>query len=759
MTGSGSESFAASQLMFYANATHDGVICVNAKGIVMDWNAGATQLFGCDESKAKGLPIWQFVPDIVEPEKYWELHRQAGGRVQQVVGTGSGGSPLVLSLSLGSWGPSGARVFGLLVQDENGQVDAQANWERLAKSSSDLLLLLQWDGTIDYMSRNVPGLTMAEAPGTSVLDYLIWDGILPQNRAELEQGLVQLFEKAKPYTYESWGILDDGSQAWYWCRLTPQMVQGKVTRATLTISDVTERHQRDAALQRLGMIIKSTHDAVISTDKEGLINTWNDGAHRLFGHRPTEALGQPLRELLPTEKVEDQALFEQRLLHLGERQAWEGVHRARSGSPIPVSITLARLNTQDGEFGGLSAVVRDASAQKNLENALRAAKDAAENASRAKSDFLANMSHEIRTPMNGVTGMAEILLGTELTREQQDYVETLQSACDSLRSVIDDILDVSKLEAGRLRIERIAFDPIKLVRESVAIFAHAITQAGVEVISEIGENLPEAVEGDPHRIRQILNNLIGNAKKFTKQGTITVRLTQASDSGADCRLRFEVIDTGVGIAPQVQEHIFSPFGQADTSITRKFGGTGLGLTICRQLAELMNGEIGVISELGQGACFWFEMSLPVGQQITSVSLRPECLRPATPRPDIPVLLAEDNLINQKVAKTMLKRMGCEVTIAKNGRLAVEYCALQKFAMIFMDCQMPEVSGYEATGQIRAAGNGIPIVAMTAQALEGDRQACLDAGMDDYITKPISQKSLKAMLDKWSGEVASSKATA
>lgn len=377
---------------------------------------------------------------------------------------------------------------------------------------------------------------------------------------------------------------------------------------------------------------------------------------------------------------------------------------------------------------------------------LRRALTHAGRASVAKSQFLANMSHEIRTPMNGIIGMAELLRGSgSLTKDQLQLVESIQLCGRNLTQILNDVLDVSKIDAGKVHLEQLDFavaEPIKIVLATVKPEADG---KGLSLATEIAPDVPPFLCGDPIRLAQVLLNLVGNAVKFTPSGSVSTRVSLMDRDADEYLLRFEVIDTGIGIAPENQKYLFEPFTQADSSTTRQFGGTGLGLAIVKRLAEQMGGSVGLESTVGHGTTFWFTAWLKQGKRVEAAAPAPQTLQTS-----LRVLVAEDNPINQKVAGAMLKRMGHVVTIASNGLEAVEQRFTGDFDIILMDCMMPEMDGYDATRTIRnreKAEDHAWIVAVTANAMKEDRDRCLACGMDDYVAKPFTAKDLEACLSR------------
>jgi len=553
-----------------------------------------------------------------------------------------------------------------------------------------------------------------------------------------------------------------------------------------TIRRLSQNIERSEA--QLQKTIGTALDAVVRTDAVGTITGWNLQAETIFGWSEQEALGRPLDSLIIPAGGRDGYRRElARFLEARETQfltqRLELTTVRKDGGKFPVEWSMSpiwlnnecmfssfirditeRKQAEDAQSNYRTQLEREVSMRTEALEALREAKDHAELASRAKSDFLAHMSHEIRTPMNGILGMAELLLQTELSGKQQHFVDVVYRSGATLLKLINDVLDFSKVEAGKIELEHIRFDLVKTVREVTDLFVEQAQGKGINLTCSLVESVPSVLLGDPVRLQQILMNLVNNAVKFTKQGDIMLTVTMAEDLASHALLRFEVQDTGIGIEPALQAKIFEAFSQADGSTARKYGGTGLGLSIVKQLVQLMEGTVGVRSEPGQGATFWCTARLEKVSGNTREGRKRFPLWRDGVRPngvlDIPetkvagarVLLAEDNPVNREVAVCMLEQLGCQVVAVEDGRDAVAKMEDARFDLVLMDCQMPEMDGLSATKAIREGeqrtGRRVTIVALTAHAINGDREGCLAAGMDDYMTKPFTQGELGNMIQKW-----------
>jgi len=667
--------------------------------------------------------------------------------------------------------------------------------------------------------------------------------------------------------------------------------------------EIIERNKMKEAIQeseeKFRTISASAQDAILTMDYEGKISFWNDAATKIFGWSSKDAIGKNLHKLLAPKKYLEayQKGFEafQRTgkgAAVGKTLVLSALHK--NGTEFPIEASLARMNLK-GMWHAVG-IIRDITVHKQIEEELHKTKNKAELANQAKSVFLANMSHEIRTPMNAVLGFTDMMLDTDLNKEQSDYAVTIKKSGEALLSLINDILDFSKIEAGELNLEEIDFDPELLAYDVCELIRPRIGPNSIEVLCRIGDNLPSNVRGDPVRLRQVLTNLMGNASKFTNSGEVELSLNIEEEEDNRVKLHAKVRDTGIGIPEDKLATIFEPFQQADSTTTRKYGGTGLGLSICRQISNLMSGNVWAESKVNKGSIFHFTTWLgkipekkakrfaPVplsgkkvlivddnqsnldilthtleltGMEVTALingkdiiptlnkardsqdpfalciidiqmpdmsgyevaekirdpkykfkdiylialsslmerdarkcekagfdgflskpihrkklfqmveriigerygekkkTIKEKIITQYSMREDLKhsvhILLAEDNPVNQKLAKMMLTKAGYGVVVANNGKEAVEKYTKHPddFDLIFMDVQMPEMDGMEATKIIKKKGfDTIPIVAMTAHAMKGDREMCLEAGMDDYITKPIKRELVFEMIEKW-----------
>jgi signal transduction histidine kinase/CheY-like chemotaxis protein/HPt (histidine-containing phosphotransfer) domain-containing protein len=435
------------------------------------------------------------------------------------------------------------------------------------------------------------------------------------------------------------------------------------------------------------------------------------------------------------------------------------------GEPLWFLFSLSAVREASGKKTYAVAQFNDITSRKHAEQALALAHEQALVVSRMKSDFVANMNHEIRTPLNGVLGLTELIADTNVINEHPEYIAGLRTSGQALMFVVNQILDFSKLDAGKLELEPEDFEPATLVQQTTAIVAGGAARKGLSLSTGIDPDVPTSSRADASRIRGVLANLLSNAVKFTDVGgEVAVRVSSAGENPQV--LRFEVTDTGIGIEPRVLEHIFEPFQQADSSTRRRYGGTGLGLTIAKQMIELMGGTIGVKSIPGKGSTFWFQVpceaaakprnirSLANGSARAELASLDSRRRKAISPPlvsNVQVLLAEDDETNQLVAGQLLERAGCQVEIATNGIEAVALAKAHDYHVVFMDCQMPDLDGYEATRAIRrheGSNRHVPIVAMTAHTMRGDREKCLACGMDDYLGKPLISDELDRILRRW-----------
>jgi PAS domain S-box-containing protein len=550
----------------------------------------------------------------------------------------------------------------------------------------------------------------------------------------------------------------DGAYRWFRVRGKAERdADGIALRVSGSIHEIDRQKAAEDALReakaRFERAIEGTQDGLWEADKR-LNKTWmSPRMHQLLGYEVGE-LGDShdvMRNLAhPDDLPGADAAVAAQAVH-GKTIEFEIRMRCKSGEYRWFKLRGSPSPEQGVGFARVSGSMQDVTEARLAKDALVRASEEAKSANQAKSAFLANMSHEIRTPMNGIIGMTTLLLDTALAADQREYAETIHSSSQSLLTIINDILDFSKIEAGKLDIESIETDLRGVAEDVVSTLEFQAQAKGLKLALDVHAEVPQVSIGDPQRIRQCLINLMGNAIKFTRTGQVDVSINPAGVQDGRTLVRFEVRDTGIGIAPESVKWLFQPFVQADSSTTRHFGGTGLGLSIVRGLVEMMGGQVGADSEPGRGSTFWFVLPMLDVSATASRSDRPASeAHWAARRFRGKVLLVEDNAVNQKVAQRFLERLGCEVELAENGEQAIRAWERGSFDVVLMDIQMPVMDGYTATRVIREkerADRRTPIVALTANAMTGQLERCLATGMDGLLTKPIAIERLRELLDR------------
>ena len=503
-------------------------------------------------------------------------------------------------------------------------------------------------------------------------------------------------------------------------------------------------------------LIESNIDALMTTDPAGIITDVNKQMEALTGCTRDELIGAPFKNYFTDPERAEAGIN----LVLREKKVtdYELTARARDGTKTVVSYNATTFYDRDRTLQGVFAAARDVTERKRVEMELKQAKATAESASRTKSDFLASMSHEIRTPMNAIMGIADLLAKTSLTPEQDKYVQVFRRAGDNLLNLINDILDLSKVEASQLELERTGFTLTDHLEKVIEMVASRAQEKGLVLVYEIAPSVPIALLGDPTRLRQVLLNLIGNAVKFTESGEVSLRVTLDQDSAAAPVLHFTVSDTGIGISREKLNSVFERFTQADSSTTRRFGGSGLGLTICKRLVELMGGRIWVESVVDKGSVFSFIVPFEIWRDAPEGTSEPIDIDPELPLTALRILLAEDSPDNCMITIAYLQDTPYRLQIAETGASACEMFAAGHFDLVLMDRQMPVMDGLTATRKMRAwerANNRapVPIIALTASALKGDREMCMAAGCTAFLTKPIKQEVLLRTIRDYSAAAA------
>ena len=651
-----------------------------------------------------------------------------------------------------------SRVVALVNERELGR--RALDNQKFALDQHAIVSISNLGGEIIYANDrfcDISGYSRAELLGAN--HRIVKSGLHPP---EFFEALWRTIAQGKVWRGEICNRTKQGVPYWVDVTVVPMLGSHGLPEQYIAIrTDISARKAAEAQLQEqlhfVEVLLEAAPTAIYLKDTSGRYLRFNKAFEDLFGIDRAQWVGKTVFDLVPGEAAAWMAAKDQELYRSGQMQIYESSFVQRSSGVLLDGLyRKALLTDSDGNITGLVGTILDITARNRLSEALQTAKLRAEAANQAKSDFLANMSHEIRTPMNGVIGMTDLALDTPLSPVQRNYLEIVKSSAKSLMVILNDILDFSKIEAGKLNIESVRCCLPDTITDTLKTIEARASKKGLALISVFEPGLPQWVWTDPGRIRQVLTNLCDNAIKFTAQGSVTVQTSAQAGVDGACEIHVAVRDTGIGIPKEKQQGVFEAFTQADASTTRQFGGTGLGLTICARLVALMGGRIWVESTPGEGSTFHFTLlvrlgaaqALPTSELLASV---PE----VTPEPEsgperaLQVLLVEDHPVNQMLATVILERWGYTVVLASNGREAVDLFASQRWDIVLMDMQMPVMGGLEATTLIRASelpGQHTPIIAMTANAMAADRQACLDVGMDGYVAKPFNAATLKAAID-------------
>ncbi|HXN48649.1 MAG TPA: PAS domain S-box protein [Bryobacteraceae bacterium] len=542
---------------------------------------------------------------------------------------------------------------------------------------------------------------------------------------------------------------------------------GQVSGAVCLVADNTERRQAEARLseseRRYRDLFENANDIVLSLDLEGRFTAVNKTAQQVSGYSRDEMLALKMTDLVAPEDVGRMREIVSGMLAGVPSGQYDLKAVAKDGRRLELEIT-SRLIFENGRPLGFQSIARDVTGRKESERRLEQyaralsrkndelseALETARQATEAKSRFLANMSHEIRTPMNGVLGMTELLLETDLDPSQRDCAAAVKKSAEAMLVLINEILDLSRIEAGKLELHPEPFDLGKLVAWIASMLEVQARPKGVAFRCTMDDAVPRMLSGDPVRFRQVLDNLAANAVKFTERGHVAVNVGVEAETADVVTVRCTVEDTGIGITADQMPRLFHSFSQADSSTTKRYGGAGLGLSISKQLVEMMGGHIGCESKPGEGSRFWFTATLAKALD-APLAAEPAPEPRARSSAGGRILLAEDNEINRRIALRLLERAGYRASAVENGKLAVAEVLAGAFDAVLMDVHMPEMDGFEATAEIRRVENGsrhTPVIALTARAMTGDRERCIQAGMDDYLTKPVRRDELLAVLDRW-----------
>ncbi|WP_375417791.1 PAS domain S-box protein [uncultured Hymenobacter sp.] len=645
-------------------------------------------------------------------------------------------------------------------QQETRLQQQSARLNAIFESGTHLMWTVDVKGKLLNFNRNYAAFFLRRNGTYPYPGMSLWQADLARMEAGARETFVRFYQAAiagQTQRFEVWLRDASGKNTWADIHLNPiRHEDGSLVEISAIAHDITEQKRTQLALQaqeeKFRSIFESFQDIYYRTDDQGLLTIVSPSVREVLGYEPTEVMGRPVVDYYCD--PEDRHALMAEVTRTGGLRNYETRMRHKDGHAVSV---LVNARVAASGVKGTEGIARDISEMRQMQDELRQAKDAAEAALAAKSQFLANMSHELRTPMNGIIGMIDLLDQTVTGEEQLDYVDTLRKSSDALLTILNDILDLSKIQAGKLRLQEAPVALESVLNRIRALFSYRAEQKRLRFTYHITPHTPVFVVTDEMRLLQILSNLVSNAIKFTNRGTVSIVVSSVSTDGEHHTLRFAVQDSGIGIAANAAAQLFNAFTQLDNSLSKSYGGTGLGLSISKQLAELLGGEIGVLSNAGDGSVFWFtircrsaESSGPVTDDADATA--DEVAGRLAFRQPPRILLVDDNAINRKVGQRLLSKLGCDVDRASSGLSAVTRATAPGpgYDLIFMDIQMPEMDGVAATKALRERLGAAcpPIVAMTAYSMEEDAQRFVDQGLDDYIAKPVRSEGLQDMLVRW-----------
>jgi PAS domain S-box-containing protein len=757
----------------------DGVITTDIGGNVMFMNQTAEELTGWTSLEAKGRhfdTIFKVINkkrDIVSSSLFKKVMAVGSkiGLENSTMLISRNGSEYYVSASNSPIRDKDANIIGLITvfrditrikNIENNIENEQQKLKSIFNTAPVNTLIIDENLMIKYANHsflNTFKKRFEDAIGKRIGNILDCAGSKNQeggcglgiscDACQLQEALQSVFlfdRNMEGVQFKKISVIDNHEEI-HWFKISAVPINlDEARHAIVVIVDVTEHMRLEENLGKYQLLSENANDIILFADVNGTIIEVNDAAIRAYGYTREELSHKSIFYLInPDHRL---PVGVQPHQEADKGIYYEAIAFRKDGSTFNAEVSMQ--GTENGDSKVLMAIVRDVTERKRINEELKRAKEAAEAANKAKSEFLANMSHEIRTPLNGMLGMIDLTLLTDLTAEQKDNLAIAKESAATLLNLINDILDFSKIEAGKLSMENIDFDILNLLEQTIKPHLVKVKSKKINLTYDFDNNIPTNANGDPYRLKQVMDNLIGNAVKFTDLGQINVFARLLSYEGNQMELEFGVSDTGIGISEEDVGRLFKSFTQVDSSYTRKHRGTGLGLAISRQLVEMMNGSIWVESKKGKGSTFYFTVKLEIGNKnmkpaakaASEISKTEHLLR---------ILLVEDDIVNQFVITRMIEETNHKVIVANNGVEALDILNNETIDVVLMDIQMPEMDGIEATRLIRkkekASGRHIPIIAITAYALHGDREKFISLGMDDYIAKPIQIGSFLSVLEK------------